>query len=52
MFMTGARDMTQNCRNFPASREPGTIPFQQWGVVRVRVNEAVGVLNAAAGMLK
>ena len=52
MFATGARDMAQNCRDFLASAEPGTIPFQQWGVARLRVNEAVAVLNAAAGMLK
>jgi hypothetical protein len=52
MFADGTRDMAQNCRDFLVSREPGTIPFQQWGVARVRVNEAVAVLNAAARMLQ
>ena len=52
MFTNGARDMAQNCRDFLAGEEPGTIPFQQWGVARVRVNEAVAVLNTAARMLQ
>jgi hypothetical protein len=52
IFSDGARDMTQNCRDFLANPESGTIPFQQWGLARMRVNEAVAVLNAALALLK
>lgn len=46
VFAAGARDMTQNCRDYLAGGSGG-IPFQQWGVARQRVNDALEVLNPA-----
>ncbi len=47
VFANGARDMNQNCADFLASPNPGTIPFQQWGLARQRVNEALDILHPA-----
>jgi hypothetical protein len=45
MFLTGTRDMTQNCRDFLARGDgAGTIPFQQWGLARQKVNDALDIL--------
>ncbi|MCB0009754.1 MAG: hypothetical protein KDE04_24985, partial [Anaerolineales bacterium] len=46
-FTNGARDMTQNCRDFLASGGAGSIPFQQWGVARQQVNVALDTINPA-----
>jgi len=51
-FTQGARDMAQNCRDFLANPRPGSIPFQQWGVARQRVNDAIGILNAAIPLIQ
>lgn len=45
VFASGARDMAQNCRDFIESGGGGSIPFQQWGLARQRVNEAIELLN-------
>lgn len=52
IFSDGARDMTQNCRDYLANPVPGTIPFLQWGLARMRVNDAVAALNEAARLLQ
>ena len=46
VFTAGAKDMTQNCRDLIANQGAGDIPFQQWGLARLRVNEAIELLNA------
>jgi hypothetical protein len=46
-FANGARDMAQNCRDFLASGGGGSIPFQQWGLARQRINDALTILNPA-----
>ena len=46
-FTEGARDMTQNCRDFLASGGAGSIPFQQWGFARQQVNVALDIINPA-----
>lgn len=51
IFAAGARDMAQNCRDFLAGGG-GTIPFQQWGVARQRVNDALDVLIPAIEILE
>ncbi|MEW5985585.1 MAG: hypothetical protein AB1791_03030 [Chloroflexota bacterium] len=52
IFTTGARDMTQNCRDFLANPSGGTIPFQQWGLARLKVNDALNVLIPAIDSLE
>lgn len=52
IFTTGARDMTQNCRDFLADPSGGTIPFQQWGLARQKVNDALNVLIPAIDSLE
>ena len=47
IFTEGARDMTQNCRDFLESGGAGSIPFQQWGVARQQVNVALDTINPA-----
>ena len=46
-FADGARDMTQNCRDFLANPTYGEIGFQQWGAARANVNNALDVLHPA-----
>lgn len=46
-FAAGTRDMTANCRN-----PGGSIPFQQWGVARQNVNNALDILNPAIERLE
>ena len=47
-FAEGTRDMSENCRNFLADPEnSGPIPFQQWGLGRQKVNEALDILHQA-----
>jgi hypothetical protein len=50
-FTEGARDMTQNCRDFLDSGSKGTIPFQQWGLARHDTNEAIHSLWEAIDAL-
>jgi hypothetical protein len=52
IFATGARDMAQNCRDFLANPASGSIPFQQWGLARQSVNEAIDALHAAIQVLE
>jgi hypothetical protein len=52
IFTQGAKDMAQNCRDYLANPKPGSIPFQQWGVARQSVNDAIGVMNAGLQMLQ
>ncbi|MGC9349790.1 MAG: hypothetical protein ACP5JG_16750 [Anaerolineae bacterium] len=52
IFTQGAKDMAQNCRDYLANPKPGGIPFQQWGVARQSVNDALDVLNPAIQMLQ
>lgn len=52
IFTTGARDMTQNCRDFLADPSGGSIPFQQWGLARQEVNKALDVLHPAIQSLE
>ncbi|MBN1956289.1 MAG: hypothetical protein JW900_14750 [Anaerolineae bacterium] len=52
IFSSGAANMTQNCRDFLANPEGGSIPFQQWGVARQEVNNALNVLIAAINLLE
>jgi hypothetical protein len=52
IFTQGAKDMTQNCRDFLADPGYGSIPVQQWGLARMRVNDALDVLNAAIPLLE
>jgi hypothetical protein len=47
VFVSGARDLNQNCRDFLASGGGGGIPFQQWGVARQQVNQALSILIPA-----
>ena len=51
-FSQGAKDMAQNCRDYLADPRPGSIPFQQWGVARQRVNDAVTILNSAIPLVQ
>jgi len=44
IFSGGARDMTENCRAWLADPQPGIIPFQQWGLARQKVNDALSIL--------
>jgi hypothetical protein len=52
IFTNGAKDMTQNCRDFLANPESGGIPFQQWGAARQQVNTALDALNPAIRSLE
>jgi hypothetical protein len=53
IFATGARDMNQNCSDFLASGGSGTgIPFQQWGMARDQVDEALKILDPAIESLQ
>lgn len=47
IFLNGARDMTQNCRDFLLNPHSSTIPFLQWGVARQSVNQALNTLIPA-----
>ncbi len=47
IFADGARDMTQNCREFLANPSRGGIPRQQWGPARQNVNNALDMLHPA-----
>lgn len=47
VFANGARDMTQNCRDFMLTQGPSPIPFQQWGVARQQVDVAVNTIHPA-----
>jgi hypothetical protein len=51
-FLTGARDMTDNCRAFLANPSGGSIPPQQWAYARDRVDTAVGILGPAIDSLQ
>ncbi len=52
IFIEGAKDMTHNCREFLSDPKSGTIPFQQWGLARQRINEALGILNGAIPLVE
>ena len=52
IFVSGARDMAQNCRDHIANPSGGSIPFQQWGVARQNVNDALAVLIPAIDSLE
>ncbi len=47
IFTTKARDLNQNCVDFMANPSGDEIPFQQWGLARQGVNEAVDKLRQA-----
>jgi serine protease Do len=47
IFTNGARDMAQNCRDYLINPSGGSIPFQQWGLARQSVNNALDRLNPA-----
>jgi hypothetical protein len=46
-FLTGARDLTDNCREFLANPGGGSIPPQQWAYARDTVDTAVAILSRA-----
>jgi len=52
IFAGGARDMTENCRAWLADPQPGVIPFQQWGLARQKVNDALSILIPAVERLE
>ena len=52
IFAGGARDMTENCRAWLADPQPGIVPFQQWGLARQKVNDALSVLIPAIERLE
>lgn len=47
VFVDGARDITGNCRDFLTTQDPGSIPFQQWGLARQRVSDAIDIIQPA-----
>lgn len=52
IFSQGARDMTGNCRDWLADPQPGTVPFQQWGLGRQEINNALAMLIPAIDRLE
>ncbi len=53
IFVTGSRDLAQNCRDLIAgTNTQGTIPFQQWGLSRQSVNDALDALHTAIQILE
>ncbi len=52
IFRDGAKDMAGNCREVVDGTKQGTtIPFQQWGLARQQVDQAIGILSPAIQML-
>lgn len=53
IFLTGSRDLALHARDFLASGAEGSsIPFQQWGVARQSINDALDKLNPAIESLE
>jgi hypothetical protein len=53
LFTVGSRDLVQNCRDLIAGPdESGTIPFQQWGMSRQSVNDALDAIHVAIQILE
>ena len=53
IYTTSARDLALHARDFLASDSDGSsIPFQQWGVARQSINDALNHLNPAIDSLE
>ena len=46
-FLEGTWDMTNSCHDFLSGASDRDIPFQQWGLARQTVNEAVDIMHQA-----
>ncbi|MBK7894828.1 MAG: hypothetical protein WAS33_22710 [Candidatus Promineifilaceae bacterium] len=47
VFGTGARDMAENCRTAITNNSGTSIGFQQWGLARQQVNNAIDIIHPA-----
>ncbi|GJM42995.1 MAG: hypothetical protein DHS20C20_32770 [Ardenticatenaceae bacterium] len=47
VFGNGARDMAENCRTAITNNSGTSIGFQQWGLARQQVNDAIDIIHPA-----